>query len=224
MEVHVVDSNVLTDVRRVAARVARHLPSAAYSRADIEQTLLLRLVECTPRYNPKLASPRTFASIVVRHEAASLIAGALAQKRSHWRCMESLSDTVATAENAGVERIEVISQDDYELRMGRRIRSAVEALHLRMDLDRAVVQLTPELRALAAAIRAGIHLTAASDSLHISRATVHRMLLQLRQAFQTAGLDGYLGTPTLSSARRFRHAAHDKTPRHRRLWRTQAES
>lgn len=185
---------IVADVRYVAARTCRRLASPIYSREDVQQSILLRIVEQAAGYDQRLGSARTFGAVVARHEAACIISKAFAQKRDCRRCTTSLNQTVAGTGGSGVEVVETISTDDFDGRFRRTSRSSTEILEMRIDVDRAVKALSPDLRALAHELFMVESPALAAGKLGIGKATAYRRLDRLRTVFQAMGLDRYLMT------------------------------
>jgi RNA polymerase sigma-70 factor (ECF subfamily) len=186
------DAQMIAGVRHVAARVSGLLGSPVYGRDDVAQSILLRIVERTPRFDPRLASARTWARLIARHEAASMIAQARAGKRDCRVCTRSLNEPVAIGQ-AGVtpERMEEISSDMYGIQTGRQTRPASELQILAIDLDGVLDKLPPQLVAVARLLAEGETPAEAATILNISRATIYRRIVRIRTAFRDAGFQSY---------------------------------
>jgi RNA polymerase sigma factor (sigma-70 family) len=176
------DAQMIADVRHVAARVSGLLGSPIYGRDDVAQSILLRIVERTPRFDPRLASARTWARLIARHEAASMIAQARAEKRDCRVCTRSLN-----------ERVTTISSDIYRMRTGRQTRPASELQFLAIDLEGVLDKLPPNLGAVARLLAEGETPAEAATILNISRATIYRRIVRIRTVFRDAGFESYAG-------------------------------
>lgn len=188
---------VLIEIRRCAGRFGRGLRAAGYERADVEQELALGCLQRFRRYDPRRSSPKTFINVVGRSRVASIVEKARAQKRDYRVCQASLNDIVLTSMGQ-VERIETVSTDTYEARLGRQSQPAEELLNLHIDVERAVARLVPELRVLAEALMVEESADAVARKLRLGRSTVYRRLGALRDNLQAAGLGRYVDSNTIS--------------------------
>jgi RNA polymerase sigma-70 factor (ECF subfamily) len=185
------DAQMIAGVRHVAARVSGLLGSPVYGRDDVAQSILLRIVERTPRFDPRLASARTWARLIARHEAASMIAKARAEKRDCRLCTSSLNEPAAIGQ-AGENILldSSISADVYNLKLGRQSRPAEELLNLQVDVKRVLSLVRPGLARFARLLTHESVIDAARST-GISRATAHRRVQELRNIFEQNGLDAY---------------------------------
>ncbi len=107
------------------------------------------------------------------------------------RPVASLFDRITA--NDETTHIDAVSLDEAEMRMGRRSRPETDLMPLRSDVDRAVDGLPRELADVARLLAAGESVVDIAKQLQVSRATVHRRIVQLRQIFRRAGLHDYVG-------------------------------
>lgn len=189
-----IDARIIADARHVAARVSHRLNSPVYQQEDVEQSLLLAIVARAPKRDLGRASARTWAALIVRHEAAAVIGMAFAQKRDRRVCTRSLNEPVETGDGAGtVERITTVSSDMYGIQTGRQTRPASELQILAIDLKRVLDRLPPELVSVARLLAEDETPADAGTILNISRATIYRRMVRLRAAFRDAGFESYAG-------------------------------
>jgi hypothetical protein len=85
----------------------------------------------------------------------------------------------------------LISDDEVAIRLGRRSRPAAELANLRLDVERLVNGLPPELVSVARLLLEGESNVEVAGRLGLSRASLYRRIAQLRQIFRNAGLDSY---------------------------------
>jgi hypothetical protein len=182
---------VLGVIRMEACRAWRALRRFGYEPSDLRQEFRLRLLEVDGLYNPGRSSPATFASHSCRQRTLQLVEPHLAAKRNSGMAMQSLSTPVGLDEGSPVELADLIADDEYAMRIGRRSRPATELAALRLDVDRVVSGLPIELADVARLLAAGNSVVALARRLGISRATAHRRIASLREAFHAAGLDSY---------------------------------
>jgi hypothetical protein len=189
--VTVIDSAVISVIRRVAAQYSRRLPPHAGTWEDISQDLLVHCLERIGKYDPTRAALPTFVDRIIKNKVASTIEHMLAQKRGAGAPEQSLSEPVAVGQSGEtVERGETISEGAYYMKIGRRSRPDAEIVELQIDVARVVASLPPHLASLARRL-AWESVVAAARSTGVSRATAHRNLDVVRAAFVQAGLDLY---------------------------------
>jgi DNA-directed RNA polymerase specialized sigma24 family protein len=186
------DAPMIADVRHVATSVSGLLGSTAYGRDDVAQSILLRIVERTPRFDPRLASARTWARLITRHEAATMLSKARTEKRDCRLCTKSLNEPVVIGRAGDTIDLEsTISMDAYNLKFGRQSRPAEELLNLEIDVRRVLSLVRPSL-ALFAKLLTHESVSDAARSTGISNATAYRRVQKLRTTFAEYGLDTYL--------------------------------
>lgn len=182
---------VLAVVRMEANRAWRSLRRFGYEREDVRQEFRMRLLDVEGLYDPVRSAPSTFAAHTCRQRTLQLVEPHLAAKRNAGMAPQSLSTPVGLDEGAPVELADLIADDEYALRMGRRSLPAADLLALRLDVDRVVSGLPVELADVARLLAAGESVIAVARHLRISRATAHRRIAALRVAFHEAGFGGY---------------------------------
>ena len=179
---------VVAVIRIEANRAWRSLRRFGYEASDLRQEFRVRLLEVEGVYDPARSAPSTFATRNCRQRTLQLIEPHLAAKRNAGMAPQSLSTPVGLDEGAPVELADLIADDEYALRMGRRSLPAADLLALRLDVDRVVRGLPLELADVARLLAVGESVVDVACRLGISRATAHRRLAALRVAFHKAGL------------------------------------
>jgi RNA polymerase sigma-70 factor (ECF subfamily) len=172
-------------------------------REDIQQELVLEVHRRMSRFDPSRSGRQTFIRRVANNRIANLIAEQRASCRDYRRCQHSLDEPV------GQDRFdqlgETISADEYESRTGRASISWREHSELRADVEKAISLLPVELAAIAILLRS-VSVIETARLLNVPRATLYRRLADIRRAFESAGLDLYLGRPSTALVRR-RHGS-----------------
>jgi len=161
-------------------------------RPDIEGDLTLDLLRRLPKFDPSRASRNTFIARVVEHGVARLIERREAPMRDARRCTTSLNDRIEDDEGKSVERGELIDQDTYLENIGQPTMPLADQVALRVDLDRVLATLTPELRDLWERRAEGQTITEISRETGIPRGTLYERMKQLRKLAEDAGLQDYL--------------------------------
>jgi DNA-directed RNA polymerase specialized sigma24 family protein len=190
-----IDASVARHVYAVARHVAQGLNSPVFSRDDVAQSIFASLLERAPRFDARKASAKTFACLVVRHEAAAIISKALAQKRGDHRSKTSLDEVYAPGNPTGCGRAKIPSAEDYEVSWGRSARSSERTINMLIDVRSVVAQLPKELLPVARLLAQGETVADAAQTMGISRATGFRRVDRLRQILTDAGLRAYHGEP-----------------------------
>jgi hypothetical protein len=183
---------VLAAIRVEANRAWRSLRRFGYEARDLRQEFRVRLLEVEGVYDPVRSAPSTFATHNCRQRTLQLLEPHLAAKRNAGMAPQSLSTPVGLDEGAPAELADLIADDEYALRMGRRSLPAADLLALRLDVDRVVRGLPLELADVARLLSVGESVVDVARRLGISRATAHRRVAALRVAFQKAGLGRYV--------------------------------
>jgi len=113
---------------------------------DTKQDMILDLLERLTKYDPSKSNYKLFVTCVVDRKGRNLIRHRLMEMRDHRREACSLNDEIDVGEDAPVQRLATISQDDHDIRSGKYRRPAEEREHLRLDLETVLADLSPELR------------------------------------------------------------------------------
>ena len=159
---------------------------------DLQQTLIIEYLERLPGFDPRRGSPTTFSNVVINRAIATIIESQTASRRDYRRCQHSLNAGWNGRTPNPPEVIETISDDEYSARIGRRSRRFEQSLHLRHDVQRAVTGLPPELSRICRLLMAVDGLGTVAKAAGISRATLHRRMRAIRDAFSHARLFSYL--------------------------------
>jgi len=160
---------------------------------DLEQEMRLDLLERLPKFDPNKATYNTFVSRLVERKISNLIRHRTQEMRD-FRCEEgSIHDVVESGDSGDekVERIETVTQDEQDFRLGKHVRSTEERCDLKLDISLVLLKLPPDLRELAELLQA-MSITDVARELGIARPTVYDRLKRLRQAFEELGIHGQL--------------------------------
>lgn len=141
-------------------------------RDDVEQELALDLYRRLPRFDAARASRRTFASRVVAHRSAELLAACWSAKESARRVLDSLD----------AQEVAVRSDDEHDRH------------DLRIDLAAALTTLPAEHRTICDALTRGSEREAARR-IGIPRRTLRDHVAEIRAHFLRCGLGDYASGP-----------------------------
>ncbi len=161
-------------------------------REDIEQDLTVDLLHRLPRFDSTKATRNTFIARVVEHGVARLIERREAMMRDYRLCIGSLNDHVVIGEDEHIERGDLLNRDTYMESVGNPVMSLAERVALRVDLERLLATLPPELRDLWARVEGGQNFTDISQETGIPRGTLYDRMKKLRKLAEDAGLRAYL--------------------------------
>ncbi len=159
-------------------------------RIDIERDLLLHVLTRLPKFDPTRSAKPTFFTGIVRNRLRNIIASRKAALRSI-PPGGSLNETVEDDEGWVVERIEVVSEDQYLRATGRSSRPSAELCDLHIDFRRAVEALPPGLQEICLRLLTQT-ITEIAGEIGVSTATVYDRIRKIRKQFEERGLGRYL--------------------------------
>lgn len=157
---------------------------------DLEQEMRLDLLGRLPKFDPNKATYNTFVSRLVERKISNLIRHRTQEMRD-FRCEEgSIHDVVESgdSDDQKVERIETVTQDEQDFRLGKHIRSAQERHDLQLDISLVLSKLPPELRKPAELLQT-MSITEAARELGIPRSTLYDRIVRLRGIFEDMGMN-----------------------------------
>lgn len=169
MEPTIDHSVVLRIARKYASQLVGNYGFVPDDCVDLTQDLLLECLRRCRNYDPSRSGQHAFVKLVVRHGIASIIESRTALRRNGRIC-------------------ELI--DDFHGAPSQ-IENPRDADHLKMDVERLLVKLPPELVQLAQLLSTD-SIASIGRITGRSRATIYRRINELRCAFEAAGLRKYL--------------------------------
>jgi len=167
-----IDSFAVQEASRCASRLIATAGFPRGDRDDLRQEIILDLLRRSPRFDSARGDWRGFVRGVSRNQSITLIAE---RRRRRW---EVLAGDLGPAEGGDGNALDALDC--------RRRTDPVGVLHLRLDVRRVVAGLPPRLRSLARVL-GQMPVTEVCQHTGKSRATVHRMTVQIRRAFVGAG-------------------------------------
>jgi RNA polymerase sigma-70 factor, ECF subfamily len=182
--------------RNLIRRKARQLIGKyGFNRDDCEdlmQELTLDLLIRLSKFDASKACLDTFVSRIVDRRVANVIRYQRQVKRDFHRRAPSLDEPIRDDEGRAISRGERISQDEYDLRMGKYTSNEAEREEMRMEVGAAISGLPWDLQLLANLLRTH-SMTEAARKLGVHRDTLYSARLpRLRQIFEDKGLREYL--------------------------------
>jgi RNA polymerase sigma-70 factor (ECF subfamily) len=186
------DDYVIQLIKYKARQLVGRAGFSKDDREDIEQDLTLDLLRRLSKFDPSRATFHTFVARVVEHGVATLIERRQAAIRDHRRCTCSLNDLVDDGQGGQVERGDLFSQDDYLRIQGRSPAPMEDRVALRVDRDKLLATLPPELRDLCLRFEAGQTITDISRDTGTPRGTLYERMKKLKALAEDDGLRAYL--------------------------------
>lgn len=172
-------------VRNAARQAVRKAGLRPCDAEDLEQDLWADLLTRWPRYDPQRSSIRTYVDRVLRHRVHRILEHRSAQCRDP----RKVAGSVEQFEEAAEDGLHVRDLNDY-LRSTRQ--DEEETLSLRVDLERALQGMCPEIRELCHQRVQGSSVREMAKEAGISTSTAHRVFATARDQLQELGLDEYL--------------------------------
>ena len=182
---------VATDIirRRARSLVGQHgfTPSDV---ADIEQDLIFEILQRSAHFDPSRGSEVQFAVTVIKHGIATAVERRHAAKRGVGTRHMSLDEELDPTANDSSTRYDIIDAESYlALTRGPDTPDA-RRQDLRMDLNRALSALPPDLRELAENLKEHTASELARSS-GVPRTTINERIKKLRAALRKRGLAEY---------------------------------
>lgn len=177
-------------VRTCVNRVIGRYLFTENDRADLEQDLLLHILTRIPKFDETLSTKPMFVRGIAINRLRNIIAARKAALRG-LPLGASLNEIVEDDEGWSVERVDVISEDQYLRATGRRVRSSDDLRDLRIDLARAIDSLPVDLRALCIRLLTE-RVTEVAREIGVSTATIYHRIRKIRKEFAALGLGDYL--------------------------------
>jgi len=166
------------------ARKARQLAGrAGFTQSDVEdiaQDIRLDVLRRLRRFDPTKSNRHTFVAMIVRRCTASILERQCAEKRNRGRRPQSLDATISDAEGREIQFHQLLgpgSEDDRT--------------DLIVDVRGVVDSLPEELRTWCP-VFAEMSVREAARKHSVPRSRLQRIKIQIRTAFEQAGLADYL--------------------------------
>jgi RNA polymerase sigma factor (sigma-70 family) len=148
---------------------------------DLTQDLLSHIWFSLRIFDPRRSAIGTFIRRAAEGKAISIFRALSARKRLCSTTIHSIDDFWEGSERDGNVSVPMCRPDE-------------QLLALRIDVARAMTDLSPELRQIAGAL--ALHNRSESArQIGITRPTLHRRLAKIRSLFADRGLDQYLSRP-----------------------------
>jgi len=167
-----IDDYAMERVSYQVARLSRSLDLREHDEEDIRQDLIAELCSAEPRFDPSLASRKTFICRVLTRASAYIARSIRSRRQGYGRPMVSLSALQA----ARAEQLHASQRDD-----------PAQSVPLSIDLDRGLGRLDAEQRKLAENLKTQTPREIAAES-GVHRSTVYRAIAGIREEMSGLGL------------------------------------
>lgn len=164
-------------------------------RAELEQTLFLKLAGKFDQANPDDPHWKAFVAKTVSRHIASVIRDRKAPKRDHRRTI-SIHVQVTNDEEGPMELANVLQDNDTPSRRSQELRCEQELAELREDVADCIQRLSdPRFRELCRHLMRGT-VAEAARNMDVPRSTIDAWLPKIRKRFEEMGLSEYLQFPS----------------------------
>ena len=178
-------------IRHKARQIIGKVGFTESDREDLEQDMTADLLERLAKFDPTKAAQNTFVARVIERKISNMLRCRKAKKRDYRRVSCSLNDEIGEEDGEPIERAETLSQDDCDIRIGKRRRSLEEQNELRIDISMVLSGFPKDLREIAEHLKYKT-VTETARSLGIPRSTVYDSIKRLRLLFEDENLGDYL--------------------------------
>ena len=167
-----IDDYAMERVSYQVARLSRSLDLREHDEEDVRQELIAELCSAEPRFDPSLASRKTFICRVLTRAAAYIARSIRSRRQGYGRPMVSLSALQA----ARAEQLHASQRDD-----------PAQGVPLWIDLERGLGRLDAKQRKLAEDLKSQTPREIAAES-GVHRSTVYRAIAGIREEMSGLGL------------------------------------
>jgi RNA polymerase sigma-70 factor, ECF subfamily len=177
-------------VRRKVKQLIGRAGFTKQDRKDLEHDFYVRVLQGMRSFDSDIAHRNKFVTAIVERYVANILRDKQAEKRDYRR-VNTLHVMVDIGEGEEVELAQMISQCDLNAQRHRYPRSEEELSRLAQDLAEVMAKLPNELHDLAERLKTQTQVEIAR-AMGIPRTSLSKLVRQLRQRFEDAGLKDYL--------------------------------
>lgn len=194
-EIRQLDSFTQGYVQKCARQLIGRHGFTDSDRAELEQTLFLKLAGKFDQADPDNPHWRAFVAKTVSRQIASVIRDRKAPKRDHRRTI-SIHVLIKADEEGPLELVNVLQEHEKPSRRSQELRCELELADLREDVATCIERLLdPRFRELCKHLMNG-SVAEAARSMDVPRSTIDAWLPKIRQRFEEMGLSEYLRIPS----------------------------
>lgn len=179
----VVDYVAIRSIQLAVDRHIRRFNLPKDDSDDLVQEVALHLLQRTSDFNPSIGAWSTFVKCVVRSKLASIRRNAISGMQSKHGRTKSLNLKACDQDGRPAELGDLVQEGSSPVCKSRRSRSDICSSDMTCDVKVALQKLAPDLRSLCQALMEDSNISEASDSLQVSRSTVYRRIVTIRETF-----------------------------------------
>lgn len=179
-------------IRHKARQLVGRAGFVEADRHDLEQDMAVDLLRRLPRFDPRLAKRETFIARIVEHRVATILETQKAGVRDYRRCAGSLDERRTYDSGETSDGPPLLDQAEYLRETLASAQRDEDLLALRIDIERVLASLPPELRALCDRLRIATVREVARET-GVPPSTLYEAIWKLRTFFDRAGVRAYLG-------------------------------
>lgn len=183
------DAKMLRLVRQRAKKLVERSGFPPSERKDLEQELTLHLLECLPQMG-QVENRYAFVNRVLRNHGVTLVRQRKAEKCNDENVV-SLNMLVDDSDQEKTELGNTLLEDVHSHRLGAQPRDNLEQADLAHDVATVLAKLPAEHRDLCERLKHQSLVEIAKET-GIARKTLYRLLQEIRERFESAGLQNYL--------------------------------
>jgi len=177
-------------IRRKVNQLIGRAGFTQQDREDLEQDLLARVVQSSPRFDPKIAHGNSFVTTVVERHVVNMLRYRQAAKRDPRR-ITSLNVMINVTDEGPTELAQTIGDRERDARLDcQRIRED-ELTQLAIDLADVIATL-PECWQTLLELRKSRTMPEIAEEMGVPRTTFNDWMRRIRQRFEQAGLRNYM--------------------------------
>ncbi len=186
-------------IRCKARQVAGRYGFSKSDIEDLEQEFWLDLLQRRSSYDSGRSQLNTFTNRIITHRIANMKETQEAAKRDYRLCAGSLDEEIEDEDGDTTSLHESVDANDCFKRAGWSGHSSEDQIGLKLDVDKIISSLPPELRETCERLKIPT-VSEISEVMGISRSSVYRKIEQIRKILEAGGIREYLqhGRDTLA--------------------------
>ena len=187
---HGIDEFAARLIKNKARKLIGRFGFTESDREDLEQEMAICLLEYLPRYKPQCGKRNIYISGILKSKVCKIIRDRKLRLREG--PFLELDKFVKDEEGELIELVKTLELDEYLYRTGKATGCLSEMVDLKIDMQRVVRELSPELQEICHHLKSTETVAELSRKAKISRVNAYNSIRELFKFFQVAGLRDYL--------------------------------
>ena len=158
---------------------------------DLKQDLFLRVFQSLSKFDSRRGTTKTFINRVLNNRLIQILDKRMTVKCGFGKCTRSLDEYVASLDGESIDLADTIDREAYLLHTGMQRRPSIDECELRIEIERVISTLEPELRDMCNRLRTK-SMSQISRDMGVPRRSLYSAIRKLRCIFEEAGLRDYL--------------------------------